>query len=86
VIVAVTSGMFPQGEAKLFFAHHVGRGEYKQFRSRVMASVILGLDISQPMKSLRWMMTGNLFSLVSEVAAIMTVLMWHMSLVMRKGK
>jgi hypothetical protein len=86
VIVAGTSGVFPRGEAKLFSAHHVGRGGYKQSRSQVTANVIRGLDISQPMKSLRWTMTGNLFSLVSEVAAIMTVLTWHMSLVMGKGK
>jgi hypothetical protein len=38
------------------------------------------------MKSPQWMMTGNLFFRVSEVAAIMTAVIRSMSSGMRKGK
>jgi hypothetical protein len=74
-----------RGEGRLFFAPRVGREKSKQFPS-VRGSVCRGTDISGRMRSRRLMMTGNLFSLVSEVAAIMTAVILSMLSDMRKGK
>ncbi len=83
--VAVTSGVFPRGAGRLFFARLVGLEGFR--RSRLLrASVFRGMEGSLRMKRHRWMMMGNLCSLVSEVAAIMTVSTWHTLSDMRRGR
>jgi hypothetical protein len=85
VSVAVMSGVFPRGGERLFSARLVGLEGFRRSRlTRV--SVFRGMAGSLRMKRHRWMMMGNLCSLVSEVAAIMTVSMWHTLSDMRKGK
>jgi len=87
VSVAVTGGLFRAGGARLFFAPLVGHENCKPFLSQRTESVTRGLGISQPMRSPRLMMMGNLFSLVSEVAGIMIASTWRMLLDMkRKGE
>jgi len=86
VSVVVTGGLFPQGGGAPFCVHHVGQGKCKLFPSRMTGSVTRGLDISQLMKSHRWMMMGNPCSLVSEVVGIMTVATRNTLSDMRKGE
>ena len=76
--VAVLNGRSPVFGGRLFFASLVGLGKCKQFTRR-RGSVTRGVDISQRMKSHRWMMTGHLFSLVSGVVVIMTAVTRSMS-------
>ena len=83
--VVATGGLFPRGEAGRFCVHHVGQGKCKLFHSRMTGSVTRGLDISQLMRSHRWMMMGTRCSLVSEVADIMTVATRNMLSDTRKG-
>ena len=84
--VAVTGGLFPPGGGAPSCVHHVGHGKCKLFHSRMTGNVTRGLDISQLMRSRRWMMMGAQCSLVSEVVDIMTVATRNMSSGMRKGK
>lgn len=83
--VVVTGGLFPRGEGRLFSARRVGPVRCKQSHSRMTVSVTRGLGISQQMRLHRWMMTGNRFFLVSEVAGIMTAVMFSTLSDMRKG-
>jgi hypothetical protein len=85
VSVAVSSGRFLHGGGRLFFAPRAVPEKSKQFPS-VRGSVCRGTVTSGQTKSPQWMTTGNLFSLVSEVAAIMTAVIRSMLSVMRKGK
>ena len=85
--VAVTGGRFPQGAGKSFFAPRVGHENCKPFPSQIMGSVTRGLGISRPTRLPRLMTMGNLFSLVSEVAGIMTAVTFSTSSDMkRKGE
>jgi len=85
VNVVATGGLFHQGEGAPFCVHHAGHGKFKLFPSRMTASVCRGMDISELMKSRRWMTMGTRCSLVSEVADIMTVATRSMSSDTRKG-
>ena len=83
--VVVSSGRFPHGGERLFFAPRVVPEKSKQFPS-VRANVCRGTVTSVQTKSPQLMTTGNQFFRVSEVAAIMTAVIRSMSSVMRKGK
>jgi hypothetical protein len=86
VNVAVLNGWCLPGAGRSFFARAVGHEKSKPSPSRMKANVSRGREGSQPMKSHRWMMTGNPCSLVSEVAGIMIASMWRMLSDMRKGR
>jgi hypothetical protein len=85
VSVAVTSGVFPRGGARLSFAPRAELEGFKLFPQR-MESVFRGMAGSLRMRSHLLMMMGNRFSLVSDSVKKMTVSMWLMSSVMRRGR
>jgi len=87
VSVAVTGGRFLADEGRSFFAPRVEHENCKLSPSRITESVTRGLGISRPTRLPQLMMTGNLFSLVSEVAGIMTAVTFSTSSDMkRKGE
>lgn len=83
--VVVSGGLFRRGEGAPSCVHHAEQGKFKLFPSRMTGSVCRGMDISELMRSRRWMTMGTRCSLVSEVADIMTVATRSMSSDTRKG-